>query len=227
MASTTKRKTATKRNTARKRAPSKSKAKGRARSTRKRAPSKTAAPVAPVAFARSIHDRLGDQARDVYGIALIGIGFVFGLALFAGKAGLLGDTLVMLLKGLGGVWAYALPPLSVYGGATLMLTDPDPDRAGKAGVGLTICVAATVGLWHLAVGAPTLADGIDAVHAGSGLLGLAITAPLATTIGTWGAVSVLLAAAGGGALVATGTPLRQMLRRDTGAKAPDLSLIHI
>jgi S-DNA-T family DNA segregation ATPase FtsK/SpoIIIE len=163
-------------------------------------------------LAGAMADAVADYLRDVWGIALLAVAVIAGLALYgAGGVGLVGTYLRMLFRGLLGVVGLGAPVALALAGVAL-LARPRPGNP-RIGVGLVATLLAALGLWHLAAGAPAVSASAGELHSAGGLLGAALVAPLGAVLGGWGALVVLSALAAAGLVITTGVPPRRLGRR--------------
>jgi DNA segregation ATPase FtsK/SpoIIIE, S-DNA-T family len=162
------------------------------------------------AFRIGLRARLGRQADDVWGLVLIVVGLIVGLA-FLGEAGPLGAFFDQTLRFLFGVWGYVVPVFLMAVGASLIVGRPR-DGAGRLVIGWSLVFIAGLALFHLLTGAISLAASIDGVRRRGGAVGAVIAFPLRRMIGTWGAGVVLSAGVAAGVLIASRTKVREVFR---------------
>src|SRR5205085_2688256 len=84
---------------------------------------------------------------------------------------------------------------------------------GRPAPGPLALTFAACGLAHIADGIPHPPDGADPMRAAGGIIGFLASSPLASAVSRPGAVVLLVLLALFGALVVTGTPVRQIPRR--------------
>lgn len=154
-----------------------------------------------------LRDRLGRQADDVWGMALIVVGVLVVLGFF-GQAGPFGRFFDTGFRFLFGVGAYAVPGLLVALGLTLALGRRDgPSRILLGGTAVFI---GSLALFHLMTGAERLFDNLDAVTRRGGVVGSLLAFPLQRAIGEWGAWVVLVALISTGVLILTRTTFTEL-----------------
>ncbi|MGH9088161.1 MAG: DNA translocase FtsK 4TM domain-containing protein [Acidimicrobiales bacterium] len=144
-----------------------------------------------------------DHAADLWAIGLVALGVLLALAVYAGAAGWLGRAVTI---GLGAVvgWArYLLPPVCV-GAAVGVLAGRNRAKPLRVGIGAALALVAICGLAELAGGSPRLGARREILAAAGGWLGALTGRPMASGVGTAGAVVVLLAVVAVGTVVATG-----------------------
>ena len=181
------------------------------RATTQRLPSKPA-PKAKGAGAVEGEDRV----RDVWGIALIVLAVLSGLALWGqDAAGTLGYWLEQALLGLFG-WVGMVAPLAIAGIAVALLRAPSPLHR-RLGLGLGLVGLAVTGLVHLGNGAPSFAAAAAELQRSGGWVGAGVSRPLQTLVDDLGTVVVLVALLAVGLLVATATSPRTLGRGASGA----------
>src|SRR6266498_2087749 len=160
----------------------KAKARSRSRSTsgKRRAPAKRrpAAPSRTQRIGQGSRQALSPHKGDIQGVTLILLGVLFALSVWAHDGGSAGHFIELLLRGLFGWGAYAVPLL--VAGIGLALFRRAAGRAGEAvggrvAIGLVAVLLGGLGLVHLAKGAPPrTAQALLLQHSG-GLLGALIT----------------------------------------------------
>ena len=156
----------------------------------------------------AIRHRLGSQTDDVWGIALVVISVLIGLAYF-GNAGPFGTWIHSGLTFLFGVWAYALPILIGGCGVALIVGHPRTDYS-KIGLGATVAYLASLSLFHLLTGSIELFGNVDEVRHLGGAVGSLVSFPLSRVLGFWGAFVILASLASTGILIATRTTVREL-----------------
>jgi S-DNA-T family DNA segregation ATPase FtsK/SpoIIIE len=124
--------------------------------------------------------------------------------------GPVGAGLQQALSALFGTASVGLPVVLAGVGVTLMRTEPDVAARPRRTVGTVLLTLGTLGLWHLAAGAP--ADGAGRARA-AGVVGFLVADPLVDGFTVWVAVPLLALLAGYGLLVLTGTPVKAVPER--------------
>jgi DNA segregation ATPase FtsK/SpoIIIE, S-DNA-T family len=158
-------------------------------------------------------------------VALIALGLLTGLGVYADLAGPLGRGLSDAFGAVFGDLRVLAPPVLLIGGA-LLLRGPrasdDPGRwhVARIAVGASVLVVALAGLLHLTQGRPLfgapLQDFIDA----GGYLGAIVANPLQALLAVWGAALVLGAVGVIGLVVATGVHVRTAAGRTAETVKP-------
>ncbi len=118
-----------------------------------------------------------------------------------------------MLEGAFGSVAWVVP-LLVALLAWRYLRHPDRNaETARAAIGWTALLLGVLGLVHLAKGTPRPSDGTAAMHGAGGLVGYAVSGPLATAVTPWAAAPLLVLLVAFGVLVITGTPLHKIPER--------------
>ncbi len=154
-------------------------------------------------------EHVGDRTTDLYGFALLIVGIVSGLALYADAAGPVGDFFEAIWRGLVGGLAMLVPVGLVVLGVLVVMDHP-MERWARWLLGLTVATAGLLGSWNLFAGQPHPADGVKALWGGGGLVGWGVATPLEAGLSAIGAQAVLLPLVVLGVVVATGTSLGEL-----------------
>ncbi|MDR9450084.1 MAG: DNA translocase FtsK 4TM domain-containing protein, partial [Acidimicrobiia bacterium] len=155
-----------------------------------------------------IRTRLGRQTDDVWGLILIVVAVLLGLAFF-GQAGPVGRWTLSTLLLLFGTWSY-LVPLAIAGiGMALIIGKPRNDY-GRLAIGVLLTFVGTLAMFHLMTGTVSLAESLDLVKERGGAVGSLVAFPLRRLLGFWGAFVILVAVTGMGILILTQTTVRQL-----------------
>jgi S-DNA-T family DNA segregation ATPase FtsK/SpoIIIE len=148
--------------------------------------------------------------RDGLALGLIAIAVVAAAAVWWTAGGPVGAGLQQALSALFGTASVGLPVVLAGVGVTLMRTEPDVAARPRRTVGTVLLTLGTLGLWHLAAGAP--ADGAGRARA-AGVVGFLVADPLVDGFTVWVAVPLLALLVGYGLLVLTGTPVKAVPER--------------
>ncbi|HWR48709.1 MAG TPA: DNA translocase FtsK 4TM domain-containing protein, partial [Pseudonocardiaceae bacterium] len=143
--------------------------------------------------------------RDGLALGLVALAVVAAAAVWWTAGGPVGAGLQHMLRALFGAVSVGLPVVLAGVGVTLMRTEPDVAARPRRTVGTLLLTLGTLGLWHLALGAP--ADGVGRSRA-AGAVGFLVADPLVDGFTVWVAAPLLALLAGYGLLVLTGTPVR-------------------
>ncbi len=155
------------------------------------------------------------HATDLWGVALVTVGVLCGVAFYAGSLGPAGKGARIALGDVLGWGRYLVPLVLVAVGIRMFMgrgEDADDGRArrepARAVIGGTLVLLAVTGLAALAGGSPALRASTHQLSSAGGWIGAAITDPLGHALGGFGAAVVLLVIAGVGVLVFTGVSVR-------------------
>lgn len=164
----------------------------------------------PVArLAARVARHLDHQRNDVLGLAMLFVGVLAGLSLYAGRGGPAGEGLAWLLRASVGSPAVAVPPALAWVGLLVLRGGPR-DEPGRVALGTFFTLLGVAGLRHLvwADDAPGLR--LDEIGGLGGILGAGLAWPLQRLISAWGAGLFLVLLLGLGLLVATRTPFSRV-----------------
>ncbi len=145
--------------------------------------------------------------RDGVALALLGIAVIVVASSWFDAARPVGGWIDDFLRVLIGS-AVLLLPLALVGIAVvLMRTEPDPDAQPRLILGAAMIALPALGLWHLWSGSPDTPPGRQ--HA-AGFIGFAIGGPLSEGLTQWIAAPLLIIGVLFGALLVTGTTIREV-----------------
>ena len=119
---------------------------------------------------------LGAQLGDAYGIGLAVLAIVCALGVWFDAAGPAGRFLELAFRGLLGSGGLFTPLLFGYLAYAMFVTRPGPDRP-RVAIGLGVCVAGVLGLWHLIKGTPDATAGAESLRGAGGILGALLAGP--------------------------------------------------
>ncbi|MGH3899891.1 MAG: DNA translocase FtsK 4TM domain-containing protein, partial [Pseudonocardiaceae bacterium] len=143
--------------------------------------------------------------RDGLALGLVALAVVTAAAVWWTAGGPVGAGVQRTLRAMIGTASLALPVVFAGVAVALMRTESDPAARPRRTVGTLLLTLGTLGLWHLAVGAP--ADPVGRSHAG-GAIGFLVADPLVDGFTVWVAAPLLALLTGYGLLVLTGTAVR-------------------
>ena len=156
------------------------------------------------------HDLPPEHRRDGAGLFLVALALVVAMREWWGLPGFFGDLVHVVAAGTFGRVAYALP-LVLLGFGLHLLRAPDEHEVGsRLQVAAAVLAFSVCGLTHVAKGIPQPPDGAGPMRDAGGVIGFLAADPLATALGSGGAVALLLLLLLFGLLVLTGTPLRDV-----------------
>ena len=165
------------------------------------------------------------HGHDVWGVALIALGLLTGLGVYADLAGPLGRGLADIAGALVGGLRVVVP-LALVAAGVFLLRGPRVDRAeskvsgSRIAVGTALVFVAVAGLLDLANGHPEFGAQLDEFIAAGGYVGAIVGGPLERLLAVWGAVLVLVAIGVLGLVVGTGVSVRVAARRTADGMKP-------
>ncbi|MGH3837355.1 MAG: DNA translocase FtsK [Pseudonocardiaceae bacterium] len=143
--------------------------------------------------------------RDGLALGLVALAVVIAAAVWWTAGGPVGVGVQHTLRAVFGTASLGIPVVFAGVAVALMRTESDPAARPRRTVGTLLLTLGTLGLWHLAAGAP--ADAVGRSHA-AGAIGFLVADPLADGFTVWVAAPLLTLLAGYGLLVLTGTAVR-------------------
>ncbi|MGH3799035.1 MAG: DNA translocase FtsK 4TM domain-containing protein, partial [Pseudonocardiaceae bacterium] len=143
--------------------------------------------------------------RDGLALGLVALAVVTAAAVWWTAGGPVGDGVQHTLRAMIGTASLGLPVVFAGVAVALMRTESDPAARLRRTVGTLLLALGTLGLWHLAAGAP--ADAVGRSQA-AGAIGFLLADPLVDGFTVWVAAPLLALLAGYGLLVLTGTAVR-------------------
>jgi S-DNA-T family DNA segregation ATPase FtsK/SpoIIIE len=172
-----------------------------------------------------VRQAFSGHGHDVWGVALIALGLLAGLGIYADLAGPLGAGLADAFGALVGGLRVLAPVGLVVGGALLLRgpresDDPSRHRSVRLVVGAALIVVSVAGLLHLLRGRPESGAPLDQIIHAGGYLGIVVGGPLRNLLASWGAGLVLVALAVVGLVVATGISVRTAAKKTADGMKP-------
>ncbi len=179
---------------------------------------------------RPLTHRAGDELRNAVagreheflGLGLIGVGVLFGLAIYLRVAGPLGNGLDTLTGWFTGLGRFLIPVVFVAVGVSLVKRGRSSSPVRLA-IGWTLVCLALLGLAHIIWGPGQMSVSTSELEGAGGWIGAFTAEPIRAALLTPGAVVILLTALLGGALLITQTSLRTMATSTGGFLATVLS----
>jgi DNA segregation ATPase FtsK/SpoIIIE, S-DNA-T family len=151
--------------------------------------------------------------RDGLGLLIFGAAIVLAASLWTKMDNAVGHGIRAVAIGGFGALAW-LAPVLVALLAWRFLRHPDRNSAtARAAIGWAALLLGALGLIHIAKGTPRPSDGSAAMHRAGGLVGYAVSSPLASAVTPWVAAPLLGLLSVFGVLVITGTPLHRIPER--------------
>ncbi|MCX4670440.1 DNA translocase FtsK [Streptomyces sp. NBC_01381] len=151
--------------------------------------------------------------KDGLALLLLGIALIVAAGTWSNLRGPVGDLVEMLVTGAFGRLDLLLPILLAVIGVRLIRHPEKPDANGRIVIGLSALVIGVLGQVHIACGAPSRDDGMQAIRDAGGLIGWGASAPLTFTMGEVLAVPLLALLTVFGLLVVTATPVNAIPQR--------------
>ncbi|MFC8180095.1 DNA translocase FtsK [Rhodococcus sp. NPDC057297] len=145
--------------------------------------------------------------RDGLALGLIAVSVVVAAAVWFSAGGPVGEWIEIAVRAIVGDAGYIVPVLGVAVAVLLMRTEPNPDIRPRLVLGSILLILPILGLWHMAAGSPTDAEGRAS---GAGFVGYVAGGPIADGLTVWLAVPLLLLAGLFGVLLLTGTTVRDV-----------------
>lgn len=145
--------------------------------------------------------------RDGIGLALMGCGLVIAASIWLNAGGPVGEWVNLGLRTLFGSPAWLLPIVLLVVGVTMMRTEPTPDVRPRMVLGSVLLGAGILGLWHVLSASP---DDAAARRVAGGFLGFIAGGPLTEGLTIWLSTPLLVLAVIFGALLLTGTTVREI-----------------
>src|SRR5216683_4432453 len=165
------------------------------------------------AIGRGARDLEPHHRRDGVGLLTLGVAIVLGASLWGRMGNAAGRGIRTVAIGGFGSLAWIIPVLAVLL-AWRFLRHPDRNsETVRAAIGWTALLLGVLGMMHIAKGTPRPSDGPRAIHQAGGLIGYAVSGPLASALTPWVAAPLLALLAAFGILVISGTPLHRLPER--------------
>ncbi len=166
---------------------------------------------------------IAGHATDLWGIVLITVGVLTGIAFYADSLDPAGHVARIGVGDLLGWGRFLVPPVAIAVGILLLVnrtgdeqerTAPEPARAV---IGATLTLLAVAGLASLAGGSPALRSSTAGLSAAGGWVGAVIGNPLRSALGGFGAATVLVALLAVAMVLFTGVSVHSASRACVGA----------
>ncbi|HKE99859.1 MAG TPA: DNA translocase FtsK 4TM domain-containing protein [Actinomycetes bacterium] len=179
------------------------------------------APKAAAGTKRRQGDPLAPHRRDIQGTLLLLFALLTALAVWWHVHGAAMEWADVLLRGLFGLGAYAVPVLAAALGVIVLRNrDPaDEPVAGRVVIGGLAILLGGLGLLHLLRGRPDIHAGTASLQGSGGAVGALSAEPLARFLSPWGAGAIFGCLLFLGLLITTKTPVSSVTRAlGTGAR---------
>ncbi|WP_435136747.1 DNA translocase FtsK [Actinacidiphila sp. bgisy144] len=151
--------------------------------------------------------------KDGVALLLLGVTLVVAAGTWSNLDGPVGDLVALLVTGSFGRLDLLVPFLVGAVAVRLMRHPEQPEANGRIVIGLSALVLGVLGLIDIGCGAPSRADGAQALRDAGGLIGWAAAAPLHYTVGSALAAALLVLITVFGLLVVTATPVNAIPQR--------------
>ena len=165
------------------------------------------------AAGRSARDIDATHRRDGIGLLLFTATIVVAAVTWFSIDGWLTGLVTAIVTGLFGALDVVVPVFLFWASLRVLRHPDEGSTTGRLTVGCAILLATACGIWALSQGAPTPADGAEALRAAGGWVGWLITAPVVAAVGIWLAYLWLVVVLGFGLLVVTATPIHAVPER--------------
>jgi S-DNA-T family DNA segregation ATPase FtsK/SpoIIIE len=191
-------------------------------STRKRASRKQPPPSATATVVRHLKSAVDGHGADLSGLALIALGLVAALGIYADLAGPAGRALGSGIGALVGLARILVPPTLIALGVALVRgRQPEHEEPpSRLVIGGVLLLVAGTGLLHLLRGAPEWGAPIRELRRAGGLVGATAAEPLRAVLAVWGASLVLLTAVLVALVLVTRIPVRVAAERTATGVRP-------
>ena len=141
--------------------------------------------------------------RDGIALGLIAVSVIVAAAVWFSAGGPIGEWIEIAVRAVVGDAGYIVPALGVAIAVVLMRSEPNPEIRPRLVLGSILLSLPILGLWHMAAGFPTDAEGRAT---GGGFVGYVAGGPIVDGLTVWLAVPLLFLAGLFGVLLLTGTP---------------------
>ncbi|MCC8926272.1 MULTISPECIES: FtsK/SpoIIIE family DNA translocase [Nocardiaceae] len=145
--------------------------------------------------------------RDGIALGLIAVSVIVAAAVWFSAGGPIGEWIEIAVRAVVGDAGYIVPALGVAIAVVLMRSEPNPEIRPRLVLGSILLSLPILGLWHMAAGFPTDAEGRAT---GGGFVGYVAGGPIVDGLTVWLAVPLLFLAGLFGVLLLTGTTVRDV-----------------
>ncbi|MGK2886181.1 MAG: DNA translocase FtsK [Rhodococcus sp. (in: high G+C Gram-positive bacteria)] len=145
--------------------------------------------------------------RDGIALGLIAVSVIVAAAVWFSAGGPIGEWIEIAVRAVVGDAGYIVPALGVAIAVVLMRSEPNPEIRPRLVLGSILLILPVLGLWHMAAGFPTDAQGRAT---GGGFVGYVAGGPIVDGLTVWLAVPLLFLAGLFGVLLLTGTTVRDV-----------------
>jgi S-DNA-T family DNA segregation ATPase FtsK/SpoIIIE len=164
-------------------------------------------------FGHSARDLDPEHRRDGVGLLWLAVAIVLAASIWWGMDNLVGRSISAFVHGAAGAASWLTPLLAALISWRYLRHPERNSETGRVVIGWAALSIGVLGLVHIANGMPSPSDGEVAMRHAGGLVGYAVSVPLARVLTAWVAAPILALVAGFGVLVITGTPVHRIPER--------------
>ena len=164
-------------------------------------------------FGHSARDLDPEHRRDGVGLLWLAVAIVLAASIWWGMDNLVGRSISAFVHGAAGAASWLTPLLAALISWRYLRHPERNSETGRVVIGWAALSIGVLGLVHIASGMPSPSDGEVAMRHAGGLVGFAVSVPLARVLTAWVAAPILALVAGFGVLVITGTPVHRIPER--------------
>jgi S-DNA-T family DNA segregation ATPase FtsK/SpoIIIE len=154
-----------------------------------------------------LREAVGGREDEFWGLGLIALGVLLGLAIFLKLAGPLGRGATTVVGWFAGVGRYLVPVALVGVGIALVHKGRSGHRFRMV-IGFALSALAVLGVLHVVRGPEKIMGGFDTLGSAGGWLGALVGEPLRSLLADAGAIVVLSGVFLGGVLLITGASVK-------------------
>src|SRR5690606_22072173 len=129
----------------------------------------------------------GGRGPEIAGLAIIVVGAIAGLAVYADGTGRLGEAFDDFAAWSVGLLRYVAPILAIILGFAGLRRSRNEEDSLRIGVGTILLIASVAGILHLTRGQPLLEDPTEELARAGGTVGVVVGGALAALAGRGGA----------------------------------------
>jgi S-DNA-T family DNA segregation ATPase FtsK/SpoIIIE len=164
-------------------------------------------------FGHNARDLDPDHRRDGVGLLWLAVAIVLAASIWWGMDNLVGRSISAFVHGAAGAASWLTPLLAALISWRYLRHPERNSETGRVVIGWATLSIGVLALVHIANGMPSPSDGEVAMRHAGGLVGYAVSVPLARVLTAWVAAPILALVAGFGVLVITGTPVHRIPER--------------
>ena len=164
-------------------------------------------------FGHNARDLDPEHRRDGIGLLWLAVAIVLAASIWWGMDNLVGRSISAFVHGAAGAASWLTPLLAALISWRYLRHPERNSETGRVVIGWAALSIGVLGLVHFANGMPSPSDGEVAMRHAGGLVGYAVSVPLARVLTAWVAAPILALVGGFGVLVITGTPVHRIPER--------------